>query len=142
MNGRSLKASKRCIYYLATESIRSGSLRGVHSSLLASLHTKETDMKTKLKTIEDSLYNCDSDCVRSFPQSSIAKNDPGVIYGQGIVNGVVSTVMAITGCSFKTAISEVKSRTTEVGPHGAFDIRCVPQSWRDAWESAPVHQPN
>lgn len=89
-------------------------------------------MKTLLN---DCLTNCAKECCETFEHSSIAKCAKGHIYGRGIINGIVSTLMS-QGCSFKEALAEVKRHIpNENNVHGTFDVRCIPPMWIDDWNS-------
>jgi hypothetical protein len=89
-------------------------------------------MKLNTVLISDCLTNCDSHCVRSFENSSLNDDAPGIVYGRGIINGMVTALMA-TGYSFDDALFVVYQNVHDTSPHGAFDKRCVPPAWLDTW---------
>lgn len=87
--------------------------------------------------LKDCLTNCAKDCVASFEKNSnIAENPPGIIYGRGIINGAVSATMLLTGCEFDDALAIVKRHILSIDKlYGEFDDRCLPLSWKVAWDS-------
>jgi len=74
--------------------------------------------------IKDSLYNCSTECTRTATWDSVQGLKSSQIYGQGIINGMVSILMA-QGMLFEDALATVKHYLPR-----SFDADCMPKAWR------------
>ena len=85
--------------------------------------------------MRDCLVNCSVDCIASFDNSTLSSHSKGVIYGKGIINGLVCALMD-NGLTYLEALTYVKSNIPkESSIHGKFNIDCVPSAWLDDWNS-------
>jgi hypothetical protein len=81
--------------------------------------------------MKDTLENC---CRDNISSEYLGKLNPAQAYARGIINGMVTTIMAIRGCEFMTALSVVKELTRkDSGCNGPFVLSSVPEEWRDDW---------
>lgn len=77
--------------------------------------------------ITDCLTNCCSECVHgSYGESE----KPATMYARGIVNGMVSILVA-QGFEFPEAIAEIVKYAPTDTVHGSFDWEAIPPSFRE-----------
>ena len=86
--------------------------------------------------LTDCLTNCCESCVEAFPLSLVSRSDKkGIIYGRGILNGMLTAVMVCKDLEFDDAVRYVKEHAPKgIGFHGKFVEDCVPPVWREVWE--------
>lgn len=79
----------------------------------------------------DCLENCCQDNVRG----DFLIVESRQAYARGIINGMVSMLMAVSGLEFLPALAIVKQLSrSDAGRHGTFDLVSIPDCWRDDWD--------
>jgi hypothetical protein len=64
------------------------------------------------------------------------EEDINCLYGKGVIHGMVSAIMAVTGLSYKEALKVVFDNQPKrwVYKTRGFNPSCMPDAWRDDWQ--------
>ncbi len=92
-----------------------------------------------MNSIKEALHNASKDCTGRGNIGSIARDkNIAQVYGAGIVNGVVASLMAFHDVRFETAMRMLYQLVKD----DHFDLTCLPDSWLADFYDAQIEIDN